>query len=200
METVSIDTGIRRQTLQTWLRPSSQALTASILGTSPPFKQRRANAPPPSILLSKANPLPCTQRNTVPHFTKGLCLYLLLNSPQIINQRGHGGLVPTAQLQTDALVGVLGGKQPLTRNNLRCLRAQTEAQRATDGRPMGSASSQDKARDGQAVGRIEMARFPGAAPPARPLRVSIYWTKSPRIHVSQGRWVNTCFSREAESA
>lgn len=80
--------------------PPSQALTASILGTSPPSKQRWANALPPSTLLSKANPFPCTQRNTVPRFTKDLCLYLLLNSPQIINQRGHGGLVPTAQLQT----------------------------------------------------------------------------------------------------
>lgn len=100
VETVCTDTGTMRQTLQTWLCPSSQALTASILGTSPPSKQRRANAPPPSTLLSKANPFPCTQRNTGPRFTKGFCLYLLLNSPQIINQRGHGGLVPTAQLQT----------------------------------------------------------------------------------------------------
>lgn len=65
---------------------------------------------------------------------------------------------------------------------------------------MGSASSQDEARDGQAIGRTDMAHFPGAATPARPLRTSIYWARSPRIHVSQGRWVNTCFSREAESA
>lgn len=33
---------------------------------------------------------------------------------------------------------------------------------------MGSTSSQDEARDGQAIGRTEMAHFPGAATPARP--------------------------------